>query len=216
MAFRNRDTYQRCQIPVHTNDGTSTRECVSYLLKKRWVSVVSAGCTGTDVGPCSPGRAVYTLEQLYLQSMISSKTHAAIEVACADSLAYTQANAECQRLLLLAGKEAGPYDNYNVHDTCGPWSAMQAAYGTFGRFVCTEVGENWPACQRYMLKDNAEKNMSSVPLAARPGERHRYLQEHAPENCALQISHALRENCWMSRPSSFPLAASATAASILW
>lgn len=89
-----------------------------------------AGCTGTDVGTCSPGRAVYTLEQLYLQSMISQKTHAAIEVACADSLAYTQANPECQRLLLLAGKEAGPYDNYNVHDTCGPWSAIQAEHGT--------------------------------------------------------------------------------------
>ena len=73
-----------------------------------------AGCTGTDVGTCSPGRAVYTLEQLYLQSMISQKTYAAIEIACADSLAFTQANAECQRLLLLAGKEAGPYDNYNV------------------------------------------------------------------------------------------------------
>ena len=70
-----------------------------------------AGCTGTDAGPCSPGRAVYTLEQLYLQSMVSQRTHAAIEVACADSLAFTQANPECQRLLLLAGEEAGPYNN---------------------------------------------------------------------------------------------------------
>ena len=70
-----------------------------------------AGCTGTDAGPCSPGRAVYTLEQLYLQSMVSQRTHAAIEVACADSLAYTQANPECQRLLLLAGEEAGNYNN---------------------------------------------------------------------------------------------------------
>ena len=32
-----------------------------------------AGCTGTDAGPCSPGRAVYTLEQLYLQSMVPSE-----------------------------------------------------------------------------------------------------------------------------------------------
>ena len=77
------------------------------------VKLAGAGCTGTDVGTCSPGRAVYTLEQLYSQSMISQKTHAAIEIACADSLAFTQANAECQQLLLLAGKEAGPYDNYN-------------------------------------------------------------------------------------------------------
>ena len=88
-----------------------------------------AGCTGTDAGPCSPGRAVYTLEQLYLQSMVSQRTHAAIEVACADSLAFTQANAECQRLLLLAGEEAGTYNNCASPDaSC---RALSLALGLF-------------------------------------------------------------------------------------
>jgi hypothetical protein len=211
------------------------------------VIAAGAGCTGTDAGTCSPGRAVYTLEQLYLQSMISQKTHAAIGIACADSLAFTQANSECQRLLLLAGKEAGPYDNYNVHDTCGPWSALQAEHGalrhrhsvirlcvplcmipavgltlthqplsninrsccisrphhavprpwsgTFGRFLCEEVGQNWPTCQRFLTDEklsaeneqNGSGHKHSALGSTMPSQNKRSqlrsLQEHAPETC---------------------------------
>ena len=101
---------------VRTRGGTA-QACLQSL------GAACAGCTGTDAGPCSPGRAVYTLEQLYLQSMVSQRTHAAIEVACADSLAFTQANVECQRLLLLAGEEAGPYNN------CATPSAFRPTVG---------------------------------------------------------------------------------------
>lgn len=83
------------------------------------------GCTGTAVGTCSPGRGVYTLKQLHLQSMVSQKTFAQVELECADSLAFTAASGKCQAALLRASDEAGPYNNYNVQVCSQPAQTIQ-------------------------------------------------------------------------------------------
>ena len=55
---------------------------------------IGNGCTGTDVGPCSPGRPANTLEMLFQHSLMSQHTHGEITTACADSQALTTPSEE--------------------------------------------------------------------------------------------------------------------------
>lgn len=110
--------------------------------------MIGNGCTGTDAGTCSPGRHTFTIEHLYQQAMISQPTKASIDTLCADSMGLTMPSALCARALTRASDEAGAYNNYNVHDTCGPPTltladALCDAHG-WG-WACSHVGRDPPA-----------------------------------------------------------------------
>ena len=81
---------------------------------------IGNGCTGADVGPCSPGRGVNTFNQLSAHGMLSQRTQRLVNEACADSLSFTQPSEACVQALLAASHEAGAFNNYDVQDTCGP------------------------------------------------------------------------------------------------
>ena len=79
---------------------------------------------------------------------------------------------------------------FPYHSVPCPW------LGTFGRFVCEEVGEDWPTCQRYLSDEKASAeelgsnhNKRSALGATMPSQNKRpqlrALQQHAPENCKL-------------------------------
>merc|ERR1712185_197609 len=109
--------------------------------------MIGNGCTGTDAGTCSPGRFTFTLEQLYQQAMVSEPTKAAIDTLCADSMGLTEPSVLCAQALAKASDEAGPYNHYNVHDTCGPPTrtladAMCDALGA--AWACNHVGRDAP------------------------------------------------------------------------
>ena len=52
--------------------------------------------------------------------MISQQTKHKIDLECFDSMSLREKSVACQQALLEADDEAGAYNLYNVHDTCGP------------------------------------------------------------------------------------------------
>ena len=104
---------------------------------------VGNGCTGTDAGTCSPQRSVNTFEELAAQGFVSWSTAAAVRSTCEDSAGFTAASSACQDALVAASAEAGPFNNYNVHDTCS--SAEDGS--TLLSFICDETpgAQDW-AC----------------------------------------------------------------------
>jgi hypothetical protein len=103
---------------------------------------IGNGCTGTDVGPCSPGRPQNTIEMLHQHTLVSERTYADLTDACADSQALTTPSAECVQLLKKASDEAGPYYTYNVYEDC-PGDART----TFLGFWCGRQTKDYPECK---------------------------------------------------------------------
>ncbi len=58
--------------------------------------MIGNGCTGTQAGPCSPERSVYTYQELASQGFVSAATQRDVELACAESQGFTNASLPCQ------------------------------------------------------------------------------------------------------------------------
>lgn len=80
---------------------------------------IGNGCTGTDVGPCSPGRPANTLDMLYQHSMMSEQQHSNVKEQCADSQSLTTPSQRCVEELMKASDQVGPYMTYDVYADCG-------------------------------------------------------------------------------------------------
>eukprot|EP00039_Didymoeca_costata_P020990 m.343051 g.343051 ORF g.343051 m.343051 type:complete len:467 (+) comp22257_c0_seq1:52-1452(+) len=89
---------------------------------------IGNGCTGTQVGTCSPERGLNTYKQIASQGLISLHTQSIVNTECADSLGFTDPSNACINALLNASMEAGNFNNYNVQDTCETGSANQFAH----------------------------------------------------------------------------------------
>jgi hypothetical protein len=103
---------------------------------------IGNGCTGTDVGTCSPGRPQNTIEMLHQHSMLSERTYLQLTDACADSQALTTASAECASLIEKASNEIGPYYTYDVYEDCAG-----DATTTFLGSWCGRQTKSYPECK---------------------------------------------------------------------
>eukprot|EP00617_Octactis_speculum_P012155 CAMPEP_0185775956 /NCGR_PEP_ID=MMETSP1174-20130828/83882_1 /TAXON_ID=35687 /ORGANISM="Dictyocha speculum, Strain CCMP1381" /LENGTH=479 /DNA_ID=CAMNT_0028463699 /DNA_START=123 /DNA_END=1562 /DNA_ORIENTATION=+ len=116
---------------------------------------IGNGCTGTENGPCDAGRSWNTYTELAEHGFISQPTHSAVLSDCADSARFTHASPACQAAVLTASDEAGPFNNYNIHDTCGDPGS------TLASFICGETSPTpeWACSHRE----------SHTPLATQRG-----------------------------------------------
>ena len=144
--------------------------------------MIGNGCTGTDAGTCSPGRFTFTITQLYQQAMISQPTKSAVDTLCADSMGFTKPSIACADALTRASNEAGAYNNYNVHDTCGPPTT------TLASAMCDVLGASW-ACKatgRTAVSTAAEAALRRGGYRERAtpkaGARRGSSSTHQPEN----------------------------------
>eukprot|EP00937_MAST-01D_sp_MAST-1D-sp2_P005437 g5437.t1 len=98
--------------------GRAAGEDGSFKINLAGVAIGN-GCTGTDVGPCSPARGQYTLDFLLARGLASAPTAAAVRVACAGSANLTAPSPACVSAVRRASAEVGPYLSYDVFDSCG-------------------------------------------------------------------------------------------------
>jgi len=76
---------------------------------------VGNGCTGTEVGTCSPQGTSISVEFLHDRALYSDATYTAIQTTCKD---LANPSAACQALLTQMGNEIGNVDIYDIYAPC--------------------------------------------------------------------------------------------------
>jgi carboxypeptidase C (cathepsin A) len=108
--------------------------------------MVGNGCTGTEVGTCSPQGTEIHAEFLWQRGLYSAELHDAIEDACQGQ--FADPGAACQKLLTQMHDEVNAVNIYNIYAPCimnfeqpsNPVMTIQAGIYQPGPVGCIDAG----------------------------------------------------------------------------